>query len=160
MQARHNTLLSERRAVSALPGQGRTGGFAQSGLVDSRARLSSAPSKRSLPLSSNSAVLNDWLSRTSSAVSVQSMRTSSRCYSTSSSGETRDHRRHCHSSCFSSHSRPTRARCMCAWICVIVQLTVCTLMFGCSMLRQKTCPVRSEQPSYQEVIKKRKAFSE
>ena len=105
---RHNKLLSERRAVSALPGQRRrTGGLAQSG---PGARLSSAPSgksSRSLPLSSssNSAVFNDWLSRTSSAVSVRSMRTSSHCYSTNSSsraGEAWDERHSC--------SRPTRAR--------------------------------------------------
>lgn len=131
MQARHSKLFSERRAVSALPGRGRTGGLAQRDSTDSRARLFSAPSgKRSLPLSlssnSGSAVLNDWLSRTSSAVSVQSMRTSSRCYSTNTNsgrgalGE----RRHCHSSCYSSYNRPTRTRCVHKYDCVILS-TAC-----------------------------------
>ena len=114
MQGRGNKLLSERRAVSAFPGQRGTGEFAVNAPMNGARSASAPPGKRTLPLSCTPVVFNNWLSRASSAISVQSMRTSSSCYSTSGGRENPGSR--CHSSC-SSYSRPTRTRCVyeCTW---------------------------------------------
>ena len=126
MKPRSKMLPSERRAISALPSQ------RGAEILTAKERVErSSSGKRSLPLSCSSEMFQNWLSRASSAVSVQS---TSSCWSSSNEGrhyqQAQGHRSR--SSC-GSYGRPTRARlCVCHCVCVCVCVHACVCACACT----------------------------